>query len=161
MKRYIIYIATMIAILNLATSCDETSQEKQRLSYKQRMELRYQDSLALKVGVTPTMDCLPIFVAKERGMFDHDSLQVNLRLRNSHLDLDTLLAGGYIEGAATERVRASKLEAKECQLKYVAETNLGWKFITNKAQRINMCSRECAIGNLLVVMEQVESRRYS
>ena len=43
MKRYIIYIATMIAILNLATSCDETRQEKQRLSYKQRMELRYQD----------------------------------------------------------------------------------------------------------------------
>ena len=136
MKRYIIYIAAMIAMLNLATSCDETSQEKQRLSYKQRMELRRQDSLALKVGVTPTMDCLPIFVAKERGMFDNDSLQVNLRLRNSHLDLDTLLAGGYIEGAATERVRASKLEAKGCQLKYVAETNLGWKFITNKAQRI-------------------------
>ena len=116
MKRYIIYIAAMIAMLNLATSCDETSQEKQRMSYKQRMELRRQDSLALKVGVTPTMDCLPIFVAKERGMFDNDSLQVNLRLRNSHLDLDTLLAGGYIEGAATERVLASKLEAKGCQL---------------------------------------------
>lgn len=136
MKRYIIYITAIVAILNLSASCEETNKEKLRMSYKQRIELRRQDSIALKVGVTPTMDCLPIFVAKERGMFDHDSLQVNLKIRNSHLDLDTLLAGGYIEGAATERVRASQLENKGCLLKYVAETNLGWKFITNKSQRI-------------------------
>lgn len=134
MKRYfVIYLASLLFLL---CSCDRTTKEKQILSKQQRMEQRRIDSLSLKVGVTPTMDCLPMFVAKERGMFDRDSLMVNFRLRNSHIDLDTLLAGGYIEGAATEMVRANRLIKNATPLQYVAHTNLAWKFITNKNQRI-------------------------
>ena len=115
-------------MLFMLNACDSTTKEKQLQSKQQLLEQRRQDSLALKVGVTPTMDCLPMFIAKERGMFESDSLVVHFRLRNSHIDLDTLLAGGYIEGAATEMVRAHKLIDNGTPLKYIAHTNLSWKF---------------------------------
>lgn len=110
-------------------------------SHKAYLEQRRLDSLALKVGATPTMDCLPLFIAYERGWLKKDSLDIRIKLRNSHLDLDTLLAGGYIEGSATEKVRAHRLAEKGTALRYVAETNLKWQLVTNKTTRIKKLSQ--------------------
>lgn len=138
MNKYIIYISL---ILLVATACGKSSETKKIMSKEERMEQHRQDSLALKVGVTPTLDCLPIFVAKEKGIFESDSVEVHIRLRNSHLDLDTLLAGGYVEGCATERVRAKRIIDEGTALEYVAQTNLSWQLITNRLQRIKKLSQ--------------------
>lgn len=134
MQKYILLIISVI-ILSLC-SCESTTKEKQLKSRKERLEQRRLDSLALKVGATPTMDCLPLFIAYERGWLKKDTLDIRIKLRNSHLDLDTLLAGGYIEGTTTEKVRARRLVEKGTALQYIADTNLKWQLITNKTTRI-------------------------
>lgn len=139
MQKYILFIFS--AALLLLCSCESTTKERQMKSHKELLEQRRLDSLALKVGATPTMDCLPLFIAYERGWLNKDSLDIRIKLRNSHLDLDTLLAGGYIEGSATEKVRAKRLSDKGTALSYVAETNLKWQLITNKTTRIKKLSQ--------------------
>lgn len=139
MQKYILLIFS--AALLLLCSCESTTQEKQIKSRKAWREQLRLDSLALKVGATPTMDCLPLFIAYERGWLTKDSLDIRVKLRNSHLDLDTLLDGGHIEGTATEKVRAKRLIDKGTALQYVAETNLKWQLITNKTTRIKKLSQ--------------------
>ena len=59
----------IIGILFFA-ACGESYEEKQRLTRAERARLAKEDSAALKVGVMPTLDCMPIYLAKERHLFD-------------------------------------------------------------------------------------------
>lgn len=140
MLKYI-SILSGLTVLLFISSCDKTNKEKVERSQKEILEQRRLDSLALKVGATPTMDCLPLFIAQEKGWYKNDGVDIRIKLRNSHLDLDTLLAGGYIEGSATERTRARHLIDKGMALDYIAETNLCWKLVTNKLNRIKQLSQ--------------------
>jgi NitT/TauT family transport system substrate-binding protein len=94
------------------------------------------DSAALKIATTPTMDCLPIFMAYNDSVFQRHGVDVHLRMRTSQLDGDTLLAGGYVEGAVTDLIRAERLQKLGTPLRYVAATNAYWQFITNRQARI-------------------------
>ena len=48
--------------------CGPSKDEAKRLSARERARLRTLDSLAFKVGVQPSLDCLPVFVAKEEHL---------------------------------------------------------------------------------------------
>lgn len=52
-----------IALLMLA-ACGQSYEETKRLTRQQRLKLWREDSAALKIAVMPTLDCLPVFVAK-------------------------------------------------------------------------------------------------
>ena len=58
-----IYILLVLA--GMFAACDDTYNEKQMATRKQRAELRRLDSLAFKIGTTPPMACLPVFIANE------------------------------------------------------------------------------------------------
>ena len=59
--RKIFLFLTTIALL---VSCGQSYEETKRLTRQQRLKLWREDSAALKVAVMPTLDCLPIFIAK-------------------------------------------------------------------------------------------------
>lgn len=139
--RELIPIYILLALTGMFAACDDTYSEKQTVTRRQRAEQRRLDSLAFKIGTTPTMDCLPVFIAKENGFFEKEGVDVRLRLRNSHLDLDTLLRGGWIEGAFTEKVRAERLVDNGVKLRFVATTNSYWQLVSNRNMRIRKLSQ--------------------
>ncbi|MGI6242614.1 MAG: ABC transporter substrate-binding protein [Prevotella sp.] len=135
MKRLLIYIILLLTPLVFAT-CGQSYEQKQALSRKQHREAVRRDSAALKIATTPTMDCLPIFVAFEDSLFQRGGVEVHLRARTCQLDGDTLIEGGHVEGFVTDLMRAERLKKRGTPLRYVATTNSYWQFISNRRARV-------------------------
>ena len=104
-------------------ACGNSYEEQKRLTHAERIRLAKEDSMALKVGVLSTLDCLPVFVAKDRHFFDTLGVDVRLRQLPGQIDCDEALQKGSIEGAVTDLVRAQRLKRRGTALRYVASTN--------------------------------------
>lgn len=129
---------SLIVAFILVAGCESKSyEEKVRLSKKEKQR---QDSIyqaAFKVGVMPTLDCLPLFIAKEQHLFDTLGVDVRLRPYAAQMDCDTALAHGRVEGSITDLVRAYHLKKKGTPLSYPIATNTYWQLITNRKARIS------------------------
>lgn len=124
-------------VLALLTACGPSYQEEKEMSRQQRLKAQREDSAALKVAVTPTLDCLPFYVAEHYGMFDSLRCDIRLRCFTSHIDCDSALENGKVEGAITDIVRVSRLEDRGMRLDYPIATDTYWQLIANKTSRIN------------------------
>ena len=132
MKR-ILYIVLAIVLL---ASCSESYEEKQRISRAERARLAREDSAALKIGVLPTMDCLPLYVAKERRLFDTLGVDIRLKPFNSQIDCDAALLKGQLEGTVTDLVKTEGMKKKGTPLRYATATQARWQLVANRLSRI-------------------------
>lgn len=123
-----------VALLMLA-ACGQSYEETKRLTRQQRLKLWREDSAALKIAVMPTLDCLPVFVAKERQMFD-TVVDIRLKRFNAQMDVDTALIRNRVEGAITDLVRAEKMIKEGTPLRYEAATNAYWLMISQRQLRL-------------------------
>lgn len=122
-----------MALLLLA-GCGQSYKEKREETRKKQVQLLREDSAALKIAVMPTMDCLPLFVASERGLFG--AADVRLKLFTAHMDCDTAIVGGSVQGTVSDLVRCERLIEKGTPLTYVTATNAYWQLYTNRTARI-------------------------
>ena len=131
MKRLVIGILTVLRLIG----CGQSYEETKRLSRQQRLQLAREDSAALKIAVMPTLDCLPVFVAKECHLFD-SAVDIRLKRFAAQMDCDTALLRGRVEGAFTDLVRAERMIKSGMPLKYVSSTNAYWLLIGNRQSRV-------------------------
>lgn len=120
----------------LIASCAQSANERHRLSRQERLKLAHEDSVALKIAVMPTLDCLPLYVANKYNLFDSLGADVRLRLYTAQMDCDTALQRGRVEGAVTDLVRSQRMIRQGMKLTYVTATNAYWQLITNRNARI-------------------------
>ena len=141
MRKPSLYILLVVGFFWVAccvlSSCGQSYEERQRISRAERQRLAREDSAALKVGVLPTLDCLPVYLAKERRLFDTLGADVRLRHFTSQLDCQEELLKGNIQGGLTDLVRAERMMKRGTALKYVTATNAYWQFISNRKSRVN------------------------
>ncbi len=135
MKSIVSYIIIIYAAV-LFAACGSSSEDQELQARKDRVLAARQDSAALKIATTPTLDCLPLFVGVADSAFQRAGVDVRLRARTNQMDGDTLIRGGYVEGFVTDLVRAERLQKLGTELRYVAATNAQWQIISNKAGRI-------------------------
>ena len=135
MKKLLIGMVVALLIIGCGQSYDETKRLKQE---KRTRELR-EDSAALKVAVMPTLDCLPLFVAEEREMFD-TIVDIRLKCYTAQMDCDTALQRGRVEMAVSDLVRAERMKGEKLKLHYLTSTNAYWLLIGNHNQRITNLS---------------------
>lgn len=130
------YILFFLLASILFMGCGRSYKEEQKQSAKERLKLYREDSLALKVAVLPTLDCLPMLIAREYNLFD--SLGADVRLKNytAQMDCDTALAKGRVELAITDLIRAERLIRQGTKLTYLTATNTYWQFFTNRIARL-------------------------
>lgn len=131
MKRLLIGLMAALVLL----SCGQSYEETKRISREQRRKLAREDSAALKIAVMPMLDCLPIYVAKERQLFD-TAVDIRLKQFTAQMDCDTALMRGRVEGSITDLVRAERMMTQGTALEYVAATNAYWLLVANRNQRI-------------------------
>lgn len=126
----------MMTAALLMLSCGQSYEETQRISRQRQRQLQREDSAALKVAVMPTMDCLPLFVAKEHGLFEKQGVDVRLKMYQAQMDCDTAVERGRVEGVVSDLVRTERMQQRGTPLRYVAATNAYWQLVTNRQARI-------------------------
>ena len=118
-------------------SCGKSYEEQKRLSRAEKVRLAKEDSLALKVGTLPTLDCLPLFVAYDHHFFEKFGEDVRIKPYQSQIDCDDAMLKGKIEGNVTDVVRAQRMRHRGTALRYVAATNAYWQLFGNRLSRIH------------------------
>ena len=64
------------------------------------------DTALIKIAVMPTLDCLPIYVAADHGMFERHGASVSFYAYDAQMDCDTAFKEGWVGAMATDLVRA-------------------------------------------------------
>ena len=134
-------ILCLLAAALVLVSCGQSHEEKQRIVRKQRIQLQKEDSAALKIAVMPTLDCLPLFVAKERQFFSQNGADVRLRLFTAQMDCDTAVMQGRVEGLVSDLVRTERMQRLGTPLTYVTSTGAYWQLYTNRLARVKKLSQ--------------------
>jgi len=129
-------IVVFIAILCLFTACGQSYQERQRVGRQERLRMQREDSLALKVALVPALDCLPLFVAAECGVFDTLKVDVRLKVKNSPLDCVEALKHKKVEGIVSDLFHTERLVRQGQQLRYAGATDGYCQIIANRLSRV-------------------------
>ena len=125
---------TILLAATLLLACSDDNSQSQLA--KKRREKQIADSLALKVAVTPTLDCLPLYVADEEGWFEREGVSVKLFPYQAQMDQDTAILRHHVEGMTTDRERIKWIERQGGKVEEVATTSLKWQLLTNRVARI-------------------------
>jgi NitT/TauT family transport system substrate-binding protein len=151
------YLWPLCILILLFSSCGSSPEEVKRQTRAERARLKTEDSLALKVAVLPTLDCLPIYIGVEQGLFKERGVDVHLRKWNAQMDCDTAMIGGSIEGTVTDLIRGERMKRKGVALRYVAATNTYWQMIANRTTRVNSVSQ---LGDKMIAMTRYSATDY-
>ena len=114
-KKIFLLLFVCCAALGIS-SCGDSHEKRARLSKAEKARLDSIDRASFKVGVMPTLDCLPVLVAKDFHLFDTLGVDVHLRHFNAQMDCDTALTNKRVEGSVTDLVRAARLQSKGTKL---------------------------------------------
>lgn len=99
-------------------------------------ELRKADSLALKVALMPTLDCLPFYYAEKCGIFKELGVDVRLLTFKAQMDCDTAFARHHTDVSYTDLIRAALLQSKGTGLYVIMQADGHHELVTLKTRRI-------------------------
>ena len=125
----------IIVTICLVAGCSQSYEETKRITKAQRLKAMKEDSAALKVAVLPTLDCLPIYLAKDHQMFD-TAVDIRLKQFTAQMDIDTALTNRRVEIGVSDLVRMERLKKQGDSLRYLTSTNAYWQLITNRGGRM-------------------------
>ncbi len=94
------------------------------------------DSSALRIGLMPTLDCLPFYYARSSGIYDALGLAVEWQTFMAQMDLDTALARGHLDGIYSDLVRSALLQSRDTFPVVVMGFDGDWKVITSQTLRL-------------------------
>ena len=146
-----------VCLMGTMTACSSKEKKQIPQTAASRAEQRRADSLALKVAVTPTTDCLPVFVAKERGLFDDHGVAVSLKCKQSHMDCDQAMLDEKVEMMASDLMRTERLIHNGLPLTYVTSTNAYWQLIGNRLSRVRKVDQ---LGDKMMGMSRYSATDY-
>ena len=133
----LIYIFMGLVALGVCGSCNQTNET-----------VDDDDSTALKLGVLPTMECLPFYYADSVGLFDSLGVDVKLITFDAAMDADTAFVNGDIDGIVTDLVKACIWQGQgdTAQVEMVGELRM-WLITAPKARLLKAESiKEKIIG---------------
>ena len=130
--KYLLLLTALIIMGCQVSEQDDSLIEKRKNKVK---EVAYQR--AFKVGVMPTMDCLPIFLLKDSALYNPDDIDIRLKEYTSQRDCDTAMINGRVQAAVTDLVQAEYLkDEKSAVLDYMTETNATWQLMATPTSGI-------------------------
>ena len=130
--KYLLLLTAFIIMGCQVSEQDDSLIEKRKNKVE---EVAYQR--AFKVGVMPTMDCLPIFLLKDSALYNPDDIDIRLKEYTSQRDCDTAMINGRVQAAVTDLVQAEYLkEEKSAVLDYMTETNATWQLMATPTSGI-------------------------
>lgn len=89
------------------------------------------------LGLTPTLDALPFYVAQESGIYDSLGLKVHIDFFDSQMDAEEALANGKLQACTSDMFRTAVLQNRKKPVKMLFGTNRHWLLVANKALRVS------------------------
>ena len=130
-----------MAAVAFMSACGNSYQETKRWSRLERQRLAKEDSAALKIAVMPTLDCLPLYVAREYKWFCDGKTDIRLKYFTSQIDCDTAILNGRVEGAVSDLVRVARMNKSGAKVKPQIATAAYWQLFTNRNSRIRQLNQ--------------------
>ena len=125
------FLLILLTVFILTFGCSE---KKEDVSIKvQKKELP--DSLALKLALIPTLDCMPFFVDQHCGIFGSNNLQVKLFTYPSQLSCEEAYKNKKVDGFYSDLIRSAFLQNEKEAIKVVMSLNSEWSLVSSKALR--------------------------
>lgn len=150
------HLSLFVFLLVLA-GCGTTTRERNEKHRQEQATLARKDSLALKVAVTPTLDCLPLFVAVHTGIFDSLHVDVSLKEKNAHIDCDEAFIAKEVECMVSDLMRTERLRNRGIRLDYLTATDTYWQMLGNQKARINAIKH---LGDRMIGMTRYSATDY-
>ena len=102
-----------------------------------RTESSYEDdTTALRIGVLPTVECLPLYAAAETGVFDSLGLSVRLVTFEAAMDADTAFFRGHVDGVAADLVKAVLWKSQGDSIRMALSADLNLHLVTSRPSRL-------------------------
>ena len=139
------------------SSCGQKSQEIEKKTKANNAREQKAYAEALRIAVLPTLDCIPLYVAKDRHLFDSAQVDVRLLPFTAQMDCDTAIIGGSVQGVVSDLVRTERLKRKGLKLEYPITTPLQWQLISNKTARLKQLNQ---LGDKMVAMTRYSGTDY-
>lgn len=143
----LIWASVVVCLLALSACGPSDAELKQ--AQKQRKEAEQKAyNAAFKVGVMPTLDCLPLYLLCDSALYDTARADIRLVSFAAQMDCDTAMVGKSVDACVTDLVRAEQLHAKGVHLRWFAATNAYWNLYANKQEKIDSINKlsDCNIA---------------
>lgn len=151
------YKVLLFALFLLVVACGRSYEEQRRMSRAERYRLFREDSLALKIAVMPTLDCLPLYLMKDHQLYDTAQLDLRLKFFTAQMDCDTALLNRRVEGSISDLVRAERMKKRGLQLDYLTGTNAYWQLYSNRKARLKHLNQ---LGDKMIAMTRFSATDY-
>lgn len=147
----------LLAVIVLLSACGQSYEEKVRLSRAERARLAQEEAAALKVAVLPTLDCMPVYLAKQKHWYDSTQVGLRLKVRNAQIDCDTAIKGKSVEVAVTDLKRVEHMAKHGVGLLTMGPTDAYWQLIANRTARVKTAAQ---LGDKMVAMTRYSATDY-
>lgn len=125
MKKVFLFLAAVVTL----TACQQAHD-------KQPEQTSAKDSISLNVALMPTVDCLPFYYAKEKGIYDSLDANINIMSFMAQMDCDTAFCRKHADVTYTDLIRAALLQSKDTALNVIMQTDGSHELITAFSKRI-------------------------
>lgn len=115
----------LILALALAAGCGNSNDKIQK------------DLQPITIGLMPDTDSLPFIIAKEKGYFAEEGIEVNIQQYKSAMDRDSALQSGNLDGAVSDMLAVAFAKAGGFDVKVTSFTDGSYKLIASKDAGIN------------------------
>lgn len=121
----ILLLSMLILALALAAGCGNYNDKTQK------------DLQTITIGLMPDTDSLPFIIAKEKGYFAEEGIEVNIQQYKSAMDRDSALQSGNLDGAVSDMLAVAFAKAGGFDVKVTSFTDGSYKLIASKDAGIN------------------------
>lgn len=121
----ILLLSMLILALALAAGCGNFNDKTQK------------DLQPITIGLMPDTDSLPFIIAKEKGYFAEEGIEVNIQQYKSAMDRDSALQSGNLDGAVSDMLAVAFAKAGGFDVKVTSFTDGSYKLIASKDAGIN------------------------
>lgn len=121
----ILLLSMLILALALAAGCGNSNDKNQK------------DLQPITIGLMPDTDSLPFIIAKEKGYFAEEGIEVNIQQYKSAMDRDSALQSGNLDGAVSDMLAVAFAKAGGFDVKVTSFTDGSYKLIASKDAGIN------------------------
>lgn len=121
----ILLLSMLILTLALAAGCGNSNDKTQK------------DLQPITIGLMQDTDSLPFIIAKEKGYFAEEGIEVNIQQYKSAMDRDSALQSGNLDGAVSDMLAVAFAKAGGFDVKVTSFTDGSYKLIASKDAGIN------------------------
>lgn len=144
-----LFFSLVLAVACFAFSSCGGSEEPQKAASRPR-KVR-PDSTVLRIGVMPSADCLPLFVAEARGLFAAAGQKVQLVRLHSLFECSQALRDGRVEVAFCDMVRLLSERSKQLDAVVLFATDTRAALLASPQSRMTAAGQ---LANRLVGIER-------